>query len=367
MEEFPEGFELEALLAPIADDAPTGVDLREDFTPNSLYFRLRDARSEARAAERAAEGDGADSASPPEWLTVRQLAQEALATRTKDLEIAAWLTEALLRRDGLLGLTAGCRLMAALAENFWDTLFPLPDEEGIATRVAPVAGLNGVGGEGTLLQPLRKITLFERPDGMPLFYWQYEQSVELAAISDEGRRQARLAAGVVPFDTIENEARRAGAALTELQQQSEGAAGAWKTLADILDERAAGDSPPTSAVAALLEKIQGVAGRYALEPSPVAAPAEDTVAAPGASPAAGGTAAAVTASINSREDALRSLATIADFFRRTEPMSPLAYTLQEAVRRARLSWPELLEEIVPDLGSRAAILTSLGIRPPTEE
>jgi type VI secretion system protein ImpA len=367
MEELPEGLELEALLAPIADDAPAGVDLREDFTPNSLYFRLRDARSEARAAERAADGDDGDSAAPPEWLTVSELAQEALTTHTKDLEIAAWLTEALLRRDGLVGLTAGCRLMAGLAEAFWDTLFPLPDEEGIATRVAPVAGLNGIGGEGTLLQPLRKIALFERPDGMPFHYWQYEQSEELATIIDEARRQARVDAGVIPFGTIESEARYAAAVLTGLQEQSQSAATAWKKLADTLDERAGADSPPTSQVAAVLEKIHTVAGRYAIQPATGAADTPTAAEDGSPGPAMGGAVAVVTASVNSREDALRSLAQIADFFRRTEPLSPLAYTLQEAVRRARLSWPELLEEIVPDVGSRAAILTSLGIRPPPVE
>jgi len=71
--------------------------------------------------------------------------------------------------------------------------------------------------------------------------------------------------------------------------------------------------------------------------------------------------------VASREEALRSLAAIAAFFRSTEPLSPLSYTLQEAVRRARMSWPELLEEIVPDLSLRAQILISLGIRPPPTE
>jgi hypothetical protein len=32
-----------------------------------------------------------------------------------------------------------------------------------------------------------------------------------------------------------------------------------------------------------------------------------------------------------------------------------------------MSWPELLEEIVPDTGLRGQILTSLGIRPPPSE
>jgi type VI secretion system protein ImpA len=60
---------------------------------------------------------------------------------------------------------------------------------------------------------------------------------------------------------------------------------------------------------------------------------------------------------------LRELERIADFFRRTEPHSPLAYTLEEAVRRGRLSWPELLAEVVPDDKVRSGMLVMLGIRP----
>ena len=65
-----------------------------------------------------------------------------------------------------------------------------------------------------------------------------------------------------------------------------------------------------------------------------------------------------------REDALRALSEIANFFRRTEPHSPLSYTLDEAVRRGRMTWPELLAEVVADTDARNGILTTLGIRPP---
>jgi len=65
-----------------------------------------------------------------------------------------------------------------------------------------------------------------------------------------------------------------------------------------------------------------------------------------------------------REDALKTLETIASYFRTTEPNSPLSYTLDDAVRRAKLTWPELLEECVPDFATRHAILTALGIRVP---
>jgi type VI secretion system protein ImpA len=379
MEELPEGFDLAALLAPIAQEAPAGTDLREDYSPNSLYFRLRDARAEARDAERAADAPRSETDPAPadgasriplatRWRTVRELATEALVGHCKDLEIAAWLTEALVRSDGLIGLAAGSRLMAGLAENFWDELFPHPDEEGLATKVAPIAGLNGVGREGTLVQPLRKLVLFERAtDGSPFYLYQYEQSAQLAGVDNAERRQQRLDAGVLPFETVESEAHAAGGAhFALLREQAAQAAEAWQALGQVLDRQAGADAPPTSQIRDLLEQIQDVTKRFATpeteasEEAATSVPGEAAgIVGAGPAPAAGG--------LTSREDALRALAQIAEFFRRTEPLSPIAYTLQEAVRRSRMTWPELLEEIVPDAMSRSAILTSLGIRPPTSE
>src|SRR3954470_22294172 len=114
MAELPEGFDLAALLASIPGDAPAGIDLRGDASPQSLYYRLRDARADARAAERTAESEDPLSAPPPEWRMIRDLGIEAIAGHSKDLEIAAWLTEALLRSDRLPGFTAGVRLMSGL-------------------------------------------------------------------------------------------------------------------------------------------------------------------------------------------------------------------------------------------------------------
>jgi type VI secretion system protein ImpA len=369
MDSFPDGFDLAALLAPIPGDAPAGVDLRGDASPQSLYFRLRDARADARASERAAESEDPLSTPPPEWRTIRDLGVEAIAGHTKDLEIAGWLTEALLRSDELPGFTAGVRLMTGLVEAFWDDLYPLPDEDGVATRVRPVAGLNGQSGEGTLGPALRRVQLFLRPDGSPMPFWQFEQSENLAKSADAESRQRRIDAGVLPFETVENEARAAGAAhFAALKADAQAAADAWRALAAALDARAGDDTPPTSRVRELLERVVAAVGRFA--PDDAEATAADVAApSPDGAPAlaAAGGGIGITGAVASREEALRSLAAIAEFFRRTEPLSPLSYTLQEAVRRSRMSWPELLEEIVPDAGQRSQILLSLGIRPPPSE
>jgi type VI secretion system protein ImpA len=373
MPEFPEGFDLEALLAPISKETPAGTDLRQDNSPDSIYYRLRDARAEARAAERANDGGSTDVGSIPQWRVVRDLAVEALSHQSKDVEIAAWLTEALLRNDGLVGLAAGFRVMAGLSDGFWDGFFPQPDEEGVNGRLASVAGLNGVGGEGTLIQPLRRLRLFPRPDGSPFELWQYEQSHKLAGIGDAKQREQRIKAGAVPFETFENEARAVDKALFALlRRRAVDSANAWQVLGKTLEQRAGADAPPTSQVREVLEQIQEVAGRFAPPPETetseqdvASSPAEATApAAEGSPETAAKGAVAAQGGFASREDALRVLAQIADFFQRTEPHSPLAYTLKDTMRRGRMTWPELLEEMVPDAGSRSAILSSLGIRPP---
>jgi type VI secretion system protein ImpA len=364
-----EGIDLETILAPISVETPAGTDMRNDFSPTSVYFRLRDARADARAAERAADANPeTDGGLADGWRQVRSLAVKALSEQAKDLEIAAWLTESLVRSEGLPGLTLGAEIIAGLAERYWDDLFPMPDEDGISTRVAPVTGLNGEGGDGTLIQPLRKQKLFNGPDGYPVMLFQYEQSAELPTIADETRLQSRLDAGVVPFDTMEQAARAASGTIARLGAELEAALAAWNAMGETLDRLAGYDAPPTSRVRETLGQIGDVVARYA--PAPGAAAVADAEEAGGTE--AGGVVEAAgdgqsggggPRKLKTREDALKVLSELADYFRKNEPQSPLAYTIDDAVRRARLTWPELIEEIIEDGQTRAAILTSLGIRP----
>jgi type VI secretion system protein ImpA len=369
----PEGFDLEALLAPIEGDAPQGVDLREDYSPQSLYFRLRDARSEARAEERQAEslGTNAEAAVPQQWRAVTTTASTVLKEKSKDLEVAAWMTEALVRHHGLAGLTAGALLMKGLAEQYWDGLFPLPDEDGIATRVAPVTGLSGADSDGTLMAALRRLPLFNKPDGSPFQWWEYERSVELAGITEDKRREQRIQAGSIPMDTVENFARASGQAhFAKMRTLLKGTIESWKGMSDVFDNLAGHDSPSTSRVLSLLFQVLDVVARFA-PPEEVATEEEagdtgtgETSEDAAGSGGGGGGGGGGRGPGRSREEVLRQLIEISDFFRKTEPNSPLSYTLQDAVRRARMSWPELLAELVPDDSMRTNILNSLGIRPP---
>jgi type VI secretion system protein ImpA len=247
-----------------------------------------------------------------------------------------------------------------LVETFWDDgLFPSADVEDMEDRLAAIAGLNGQESNGTLMQPLRKITLFEMA-GEPVRFWQFEQAEEAASITDAARRNQRLATGVLPLADLEAEARGAGrVALGRVGQDLVQAMAAWTALDTALTGKAGNAAPSTRRVADLLARQRRIIERYAGaieipdagDPDEVAAIVSETSLEAGHQPTG-----------YDREALLGEIARIARLFRINEPNAPLSYTLDDAVRRARLAWPELLREMMPEMAPRAALLTSLGIR-----
>ncbi|MFN6953735.1 MAG: type VI secretion system protein TssA [Acetobacteraceae bacterium] len=360
--------DLDTLLAALPDGDGAGVDLREDWSPGSPYQKLRDARSEARVEERQRDAEGETDLPPADaWRTVRQVAEQAIGSRSKDFEIAAWLAEAMLRLEGLPGLTDSSKLLAGLLEQYWDTGFPRPDEDGFEGRIAPLGGLSGGDFDGTLVQPLRRAPLFRRQDGTMLALYMYEQAVEVAGLADSTKKESRWAAGVPRLEQLEAEARLDVNRLRGTARAARAAREAWAEFEAQLDARLGRDAPSTRRVSEVLERLANVADQLAGGPEEgAAAEAGGVVAAEGAAAAGaggGGGGLSVAGAIANREEALRQLERIAEFFRKTEPHSPLAYTLTDAARRGRMPLPELLAEVLGDETARTAMLTALGIRP----
>jgi type VI secretion system protein ImpA len=367
--------DLAALLAPLPAGEGAGEDLRPDYSLNSLYQRIRTQRNDARTGERAIEG-GDPEANPAlvatAWREVKKLGIEALSTRSKDFEIAAWMAEALVRVDGLAGLADAAELIAGLCERFWEHGFPrLDDEDGIEGRAAPIGGLSGEGADGTVMGPIRRFPLFQRPDGTACDLFTWQRAEETAAISDPDRRAARLQAGIPDFDALQNEARADLASLRAAGAAARKALAAWTALDAALTARLGADAPSTRRVTDALQAIIEVSARIAGAPAEAAAEEAGAGAETGGVAATPAPAAPAAASgprpLRSREDAIRQLEEIAEFFRRTEPHSPLAFTLQDAVRRARMPLVDLLAEVLPDAAARRQLLTALGIHVPEEQ
>jgi type VI secretion system protein ImpA len=117
--------DLESLIQPISDSQPAGEYLVYD----PIYLKIAHARSSSP--------DSAGKTRDPDWKNVVKYGVKALQERTKDLQIAAYVTEALGWLDGLDGLRQGFELFRALQETFWESAHPAIEGQDYGARLAP--------------------------------------------------------------------------------------------------------------------------------------------------------------------------------------------------------------------------------------
>jgi len=124
------------LLDPFPAGQPAGADLRWTLE----WDRLKEAR---RTDDDLQPGKWAKREhKSADWRAVSELATEMLRERSKDLQLAMWLTEANLKLHGFAGLRDGFRITRELMVRFWDLgLYPAI-EDGPEDRAGPLEWLN---------------------------------------------------------------------------------------------------------------------------------------------------------------------------------------------------------------------------------
>lgn len=362
--------DLASLLEPISADAQTGKDLREEASATSNYHLLRDARTSARNNERTALADGeANFIAPSDWSLILEQVPQILRQQSKDLELTAWLIEALTRVHGFLGMREGFALARQLIERYGPTLFPLPDEDGKATQLAALIGLNGYGGEGALIAPLKSIPLTEGAPPAPFSYWQCEQAFELERIADPAKREARSKRGFVTRAELDKAiAETTPEFLQTTETGIQAALAEYALYQQALDVYCGDDPQPTARIYETLNLCLQTLTYLAGDRLQAAAPAHPEEAGHTEIHAAGqvSDAAPATQGALDRQQALRLLEEVASFFRHTEPHSPVSYAIEQAVYWSKLPLPELLNELIPDEGARQKYHQLVGIRSTAE-
>ena len=309
-----------------------------------------------------------------------------LTEKSKDLEVICYLIETLVRLHGFSGLNAGFRLCRLLVERYWDDLFPLPDIDGVATRTAPLMGLNGEGTEGTLIIPVLNVPLTNSDSIGPLACCHYDQAVALESIADAKTKSRRIDQGITSLKTfLEAVADTPNEFYLDLELNLRTGLEEFQRLRDHLDTLCGKHAPHSSRIKNALthchEVVLRVAGdRIKLAATPVESPDSSKILPHGSLLAtcesaclepddeldeleiAGSPPYGLAQGIPSRDHALLLLEAIADYFRKTEPLSPIAYTLEQAVRWGRMSLPELLTELIPDGHAREYYYRMVGIQ-----
>ena len=376
-EHLPFSVDLGPLLAPISPREPSGEWLRYEGT----YDAVQDARREED--ESLPTGIWQSKLKRADWSKVDALCQKALRERTKDLQLAVWLSEAWLQLYGLRGFAGGLVLIKELIANFWDTLYPLVDEGDTAYRLAPLDFL-----DRKVAVRLKQVTL-TAPAGEEqrlLTFADWEQALHNEKLAQNGTGNElgpaqflAAAAGTPPvfFTTLHADLSAVAQAAVAVEaavaqhtgEQNSVLRGLRALVADIM-VLIAQYTPATSASEGA---DSASAPRAALgEGSTQDADAAYSVDAGGAGRVDAGAAGAHTRSggellagpVKSRGDAYHRLNEAADYLLRTEPHSPVPYLVKRAISWGNMNLMQLLSELVSSDGERAALYALLGIKVP---
>ena len=307
------------------------------------------------------------------WQTVDRLASEILTEHSKDIEVLAWLAEAQLRLRGFAGLADVFETMEVLFRESFDELHSIGDGE-IEDKVAPIAGLNGIGADGTLIQPIRLAPLVPGDSFGRHSLWDYQVSQR----TGESERHEELMDAIAEVATD---------GMVEHHATIIRCIASTEAIASVLDERCGSEAPPTSKTLAALNEaaaairiLAGIDGMDATiggstaahadtSPHPIESGAHtpSATASNGVSEPAANRLSVSSLVIGSRDEAFQALSAVARYFRRSEPHSPIAASIETMVRRGRMDFTDLLIELLPDPATRRQVLTAAGIQPPRSD
>jgi type VI secretion system protein ImpA len=334
------------LLNPISAGKPSGDNLR--YAP--VYDKIKEAR---REDDDAPQGDWKVERKVADWPLTIKLISDTLATQSKDLQLTAWLAEAMLRREGVAGLREVLDLIRGYLETFWETLHPELEDGDAEYRAGPLQWV------GDRLESAVKRSGLTR-SGLDWFQYKESRAVgtEEAAAESDDKQRARLDAiadGKIPqeqFDKAFEETPKKF--YVNLLDTFDGTLESLSALGSLCDGKFGDVAPSFGTLKRALDEVRQTV--YILlqvkrekepdepvavaEPEPEAEPAYEEPAAEATSsavaPKTKARAGALSAEPVDRDDAIGRVVAVARFLRQQEPYSPAPFLMLRGLR-----WGEL--------------------------
>lgn len=370
-ESIPPVIDIDALLQPIEGENPSGENLQY----SGLYDEMREARRSED--DTLTQGDWQRDTKVADWNKVIELAVPALTTQTKDLQITAWFAEGLAKLHGFAGVRDSLKLMKSYHEIFWDTLYPEIDEGDMEARGNALAWM-----DQQVSTAIKEISITKASD-QNFNFIQYEESKlfdipenldalsgdqfqKMTALKQQAEDEKRITGDM--WRKAYTTSRRAfyDETLTTLNECWE----AYQELDKIMDEKFGNQTPGLGELRKTLDLVKTTIERFAkekaiIEPYPHELAAEGEEGSEGMETGGGGGfvsgAGVGTGPVRSRQDALKRLSDVAEYFRRTEPHSPVSYLVNRAVKWGQMPLDTWLSEVIKDTGTLGQLQDLLGV------
>jgi type VI secretion system protein ImpA len=341
--------DFDALIAPIPGEEPAGKPV-----PFAVREKLEESRREIDPSHWAAN----DPTRPTEfkkadWQGIANLTQQTLKESSKDLLIAARLTEAMTKLHGFAGFRDGITLLRLLIDQCWDRLIPtIESDEDLEVRAAPFFWLDETDRGARFPATLRGVPLVSAEIG-PLG-WQHWKDAQ------SGQGKDALAA----FEkAVEN------APAEHCKTVAEDLLLGWQaldSLSQALRQKLGPVAPGFSSLRAALGDCQILAQQIAQKKGPAASPQLTETAPP--QEATNGAAVVVAANpLATREDIFDRLAEAAAALQRMEPHSPVPYLIRRAIELGSMQFPDLMKNLILNADVLKVMNRELGITETSEK
>ena len=314
--------DVDALLAPVSEETPAGVDLSDDND--------RLAIDDLFESVQRPDFDGEE----PNW---RATTEEVvgLLRKSKDLWLAVYLCRAGAKLGDLEQISGGAAVLAGLLD-MWDTVYPALEDVGTQGRKSRCSELSQRRSFLTALEavPLLNDSRHGAFAVADLERFRGEAEGETSNVGFARIMQAdgkeRLAESLAHLETISSAIRRCDATFTARAESS-------------------ADRPDFAPLFQSLRRMQkAIAGFVEVEGGKTEAREDDAMTdESSAAPDAGAPTGAVGA-IRSREDVVRALQAICAYYARHEPASPVPLALRRAQAWVNLDFLTVLQDIAPD-------------------
>lgn len=310
--------QLEELLAPVSEDAPGGEDLFEDPGRQQL--------------EQAFE----EEAASVDWRDVLNQISEQSA-RSKDVWLAVYLARAGAQMGQLATVVTGAQMLAGLFDTFWDTMHPSLEEYGFQGRNGPCASLTRIG---AFLGPLKRVALIEHPR-LGSYSGEDFQRFEREGDTADGFGMFRKA-----LEDVED------GALQSVIDSLDALREAIRRVDTVLVENA-GDDTGTD-FTATYETIESIRRAVAPYAGLVAEEAEAADSGDSSAAETGGGGPRIAGKVESRDDVVKALDAIADYYQRREPASPIPVALRRVRGWVSMDFMAVLRDIAPNSVAEAS-------------
>jgi type VI secretion system protein ImpA len=321
--------DVQSLLAPVSDDAPSGPDL--EYDPEFVEFE-----SVSRGKSEQQFGDTVIPAEEPEWRDVAARA-EALLGRSKDVRVAILATRAATRMFNIEGLATGLELIKELTERYWDTLHPDLDHEDSDDPTMRLNAFGPLADPETFLRDVRSAYLVASPQHGRVAIRDILIAENKLPAGPDDTMTAPQISGIVQAVAAENpQPLQAALACVEHVKALESVLTDKGVITQAPDLRPLLDMlQVTASVSAAALRATGAKGDYG-----------DADAAAGEGGQEG--RQRVPGQITSREDAIRVLENVCKFIEQSEPSNPAPLLIRRAQRLMSRSFMEIIADLAPE-------------------